>query len=200
MPAATQEAFIDMRVKDVRKALGTPNPDAYVVLLEERGGDRRLPIWIGHEQALGLALRLEGAEVARPLTCDLMASAIAALGGRVRAVRIDRLSEGTFYATVVLEGPEGTAEVDATVLNLFATGRIGSSLKNFGLRAEDLDACAEAAAARPPSPTPAPPPASPAPASAPRRNRLNSASLPRFRSQPIHLPSRSFQRRTRWKR
>jgi bifunctional DNase/RNase len=124
MPAATQEAFIDMRVKDVRKALGTPNPDAYVVLLEERGGDRRLPIWIGHEQALGLALRLEGAEVARPLTYDLMASAIAALGGRVRAVRIDRLSEGTFYATVVLEGPEGTAEVDARpsdALNLALT-------------------------------------------------------------------------------
>lgn len=113
MPAATQEAFIDMHVKDVRRPPDAPNPDAYVVLLEERDGGRRLPIWIGREQALGLALRLERAEVTRPLTYDLMVDAVGALGGRVRAVRIDRLSEGTFYATVVLEGPRGTAEVDA---------------------------------------------------------------------------------------
>ena len=35
------------------------------------------------------------------------------LGGNLREVRIDRLSEGTYYAVIVVDGPRGTAEVDA---------------------------------------------------------------------------------------
>lgn len=111
MPAVTQERFIEMQVRDVRRAPDTP--DCYVVLLQERDGDRRLGIWIGREQALGLALRLERAELGRPGTYDMTANAIRALGGRLREVRIDRLSDKTFHATVVLNGPQGAAEVDA---------------------------------------------------------------------------------------
>ena len=124
MPAVTHQEFIDMHVKDVRKAPDSPNPDAHVVMLEERAGDRRLAIWIGHEQALWLAMRLEGVEGFRPGTYDMTASAIQALGGQVREVRIDRLSDKTFYATIVLDGPSGASEVDARpsdALNLALT-------------------------------------------------------------------------------
>jgi uncharacterized protein len=124
MPAVTQQEFIDMHVRDVRKAPDSPNPDAHVFLLEERGGDRRLAIWIGREQAVWLAWRLEGAEVFRPGTYEMTANAIQALGGQVREVRIDRLTDKTFYATIVLDGPPGAAEVDARpsdALNLALT-------------------------------------------------------------------------------
>jgi hypothetical protein len=52
MPAVTQQRFVDMRIADVVKA-PTPAPaDCYVVLLEERGGERqRLLIWIGGGEA-----------------------------------------------------------------------------------------------------------------------------------------------------
>ena len=113
MSAVTQQEFIDMQVRDVRKCPDSPNPDCHVVLLEERGGDRRLAIWIGREQAFWLAWRLQGAEGFRPGTYDMTANAIQALGGRVREVRIDRLTDTTFYATIVLDGPGGAAEVDA---------------------------------------------------------------------------------------
>jgi bifunctional DNase/RNase len=113
MPAVTQQEFIDMQVRDVRKAPDSPNPDAHVVLLAERGGDRRLAIWIGREQAIGLAWRLEGLDYFRPETYAMTASAIQALGGQVREVRIDRLTDTTFYATIVLDGPSRAAEVDA---------------------------------------------------------------------------------------
>lgn len=83
------------------------------MLLEERDGQRRLPIWIGQEQALGIALRLERLHLARPAAYDLTVSMVAALGGRLREVRVDRLSEATFYASVVLDGPQGVAELDA---------------------------------------------------------------------------------------
>lgn len=113
MSAVAQQEFIDMQVRDVRKAPDSPNPDAHVVLLEERGGDRRLAIWIGREEAFWLAWRLEGAEGFRPGTYDMTAGVIRALGGQVREVRIDRLSDTTFYATIVLDGGPGVAEVDA---------------------------------------------------------------------------------------
>jgi uncharacterized protein len=113
MSALTQQEFIDMQVRDVRKAPDSPNPDAHVVLLEERGGGRRLAIWIGREQAFWLAWRLEGAEGFRPGTYDMTANAIQALGGQVREIRIDRLTDKTFYATILVDGPSGAAEVDA---------------------------------------------------------------------------------------
>ena len=113
MPAVAQEKFIDLQVRDIRRAPDTANPDSHVVLLEERDGEHRLAIWIGREQAILLALRLEHAELARPGTYDMTAAAIRALGGRLREVRIDRLSDNTFYAIVALEGLQGPAEVDA---------------------------------------------------------------------------------------
>jgi hypothetical protein len=73
----------------------------------------RLAIWIGGEQAFWLAWRLQGAEGFRPGTYDLTANVIQALGGQILEVRIDRLSDTTFYATIVLDGGPGVAEVDA---------------------------------------------------------------------------------------
>ena len=43
----------------------------------------------------------------------MTANAIQALGGRVREVRIDRLTDTTFYATIALDELGRAAEVDA---------------------------------------------------------------------------------------
>ena len=114
MPTATDRDFLDMRVSDVRR-IAHAGQDHHVVLLQETGSGRRLPIWIGHEHALELALRLLGhsSQLPRPLSSDLSAHLVQALGGTVREVRIDRLSEGTYYSTVVLDGPHDATEVDA---------------------------------------------------------------------------------------
>jgi bifunctional DNase/RNase len=112
MHAATQHRYVDMRIADVFKAPAPP--DCFIVLLEERGGPRQLLIWIGGGEATAMALRLSGMGLpARPLGSDLAAALVEALGGRLVEVRIDRLDEGTFYATVVVDGPQGQAEVDA---------------------------------------------------------------------------------------
>jgi bifunctional DNase/RNase len=110
MSPATDD-YIDMRIGDVHK--GTEHDGAYIVLLEEQGGDRRLPIWIGHAEAAWLALRLEGEHPARPTTYDLTAALLRQVGGLLREVRVNRLIEGTFYASAVLDGPSGPAELDA---------------------------------------------------------------------------------------
>jgi bifunctional DNase/RNase len=114
MPTATDPDFLDMPVTDVRR-IPVSGRDHYVVLLQEAGGDRRLPIWIGRETGIEIGLRLlgHGPQFARPLSSDLSARLVEALGGTLREVRIDRLSEGTYYAVILVDGPGGTAEVDA---------------------------------------------------------------------------------------
>jgi uncharacterized protein len=112
MHAATRHQFVDMRIADVLKAPAPPG--CFIVLLEERGGQRQLPIWVGGAEGTSMALRLAGMGLpARPLGWDLTAALVEALGGRLVEVRVDRLDQGTFYATAVVEGPRGPAEVDA---------------------------------------------------------------------------------------
>jgi bifunctional DNase/RNase len=103
-----------MPVSDVRRVTRSGR-DHHVVLLQEPHSGRRLPIWIGQETAIEIALRLlgHGPQLPRPLASDLTARLVQALGGNLREVRIDRLTEGTYYAVIVIDGPQGTAEVDA---------------------------------------------------------------------------------------
>jgi bifunctional DNase/RNase len=106
--------LIEMRVTDVRRAPAAGGvPERYVVLLQEEGGERGLPIWIGPFEGTALAMILEGAELPRPQTYTLAASLLRAVGGRLREVRISRLADITYYAEVIVEGSEGTATVDA---------------------------------------------------------------------------------------
>jgi uncharacterized protein len=103
-----------MPISDVRRVIRLGRGQ-HAVLLQEPQSGRRLPIWIGEETAIEIALRLlgHGPQLARPLSSDLTARLVQALGGNLREVRIDRLTEGTYYAVVVVDGPQGTAEVDA---------------------------------------------------------------------------------------
>ena len=114
MPTATDRDFLDMPVSDVRLVTRFGR-DQHVVLLQEPQSGRRLPIWIGQETAIEIALRLlgHGPRLARPLGSDLSARLVHALGGSLREVRIDRLTEGTYYAVIVVDGPQGATEVDA---------------------------------------------------------------------------------------
>ena len=104
----------EVRVADVRrKPVEGDAPRQHLVVLEEAGGTRRLPIWIGSFEGEAIALTLEGVQLPRPLAYALTVSLLQAVGGRVREVRIERVSDEVFYAAVVVEATEGTATVDA---------------------------------------------------------------------------------------
>jgi len=83
------------------------------MVLQERDGQRRLPIWIGPAEATALALSLEAQETPRPLTYQLAERLLAAAGSRVAEVRVTRLADPVCYAMVVIDGPGGRHEVDA---------------------------------------------------------------------------------------
>jgi bifunctional DNase/RNase len=90
---------IAMDVVGVRIELPTNTP---ILLLREREGKRYLPIWIGTNEATAIALGLEGVETQRPMTHDLLKLVTESLGARVERVVVTSLSEGTFFADLIL--------------------------------------------------------------------------------------------------
>ncbi len=108
--------MVTMRVSDVVRAPAEGDrPARHVVILDEDGGTRRLPIWVGPFEGAAIALLLERERVplTRPLTFSFAASLLRAAGGQLREVRIDRLADETFYATAVVAGTGGLVEIDA---------------------------------------------------------------------------------------
>lgn len=106
--------WVDVSVAEIRRSdADDPTRRVHVMVLEERGGPRRLPIWVGPAEATALALSLESQETPRPLTYHMAARLLDTAGSRVTEVRITRLTEAVFYALVVADGPYGLREVDA---------------------------------------------------------------------------------------
>lgn len=77
------------------------------------GARHALPIWIGHAEATAILLAFQGVEPPRPLTHDLMQTALEAVGYTVERVEITRLEAGTFYAQLYMRGAERQMVLDA---------------------------------------------------------------------------------------
>ena len=118
--------MVEVVLRAVRVDVGTSTP---LLLLEEVGGDRVLPIFIGAPEATAIAYALQHIETPRPMSHDLLGNVITALGARLFAVEITHLVDNTFYANLRLlrEGREilvSARPSDAVALAL----RVGAPL------------------------------------------------------------------------
>lgn len=84
-----------------------------VIFLREKFGQRSFPIIIGISEALAIERRLKGIDMPRPMTHDLLASVIEAMGGQVEKVVINDLREHTFIATLFIRRNGEIIKVDA---------------------------------------------------------------------------------------
>jgi bifunctional DNase/RNase len=80
---------------------------------DEPGPSRVLPIWIGQPEATAILLAIEGVELPRPLTHDLLKDVVESLGAYIERIEITRVEEGTFFAALILRAEERTIAVDA---------------------------------------------------------------------------------------
>ncbi len=80
-----------------------------MLLLREVSGPRYLPIWIGQAEATAIAIKLQGVEPRRPLTHDLIAELLGAVGRSITEVRITGLQEGTYFSDLVLDGDQAVS-------------------------------------------------------------------------------------------
>ncbi len=84
-----------------------------VVILQERDGDRVLPIWIGPAEANAIAMEMAGHKFSRPLTHDLIKQVVVGLGGELRRVVITQVKENTYFAELHLHRDQDVIRVDA---------------------------------------------------------------------------------------
>lgn len=84
-----------------------------VVILQEKEGERVLPIWIGPAEASAIAMELAGVKFARPLTHDLVKQIIVGLGGDLRRVVITQVKENTYYAELHIHRDDHVVQIDA---------------------------------------------------------------------------------------
>ena len=91
--------MVEVVLRAVRVDVGSSTP---LLLLEEVGGNRVLPIFIGAPEATAIAYALQHIEAPRPMSHDLLGNVITALGARLFAVEITHLIDNTFYANLRL--------------------------------------------------------------------------------------------------
>ena len=82
----------------------------YVVTLEEVEGQRLVPIWIGVNEGNAIGLKLQGEQLPRPMTHDLLSNILNALTVKVDRIVVTDLRDGTYYASIFLT--DGTRKFD----------------------------------------------------------------------------------------
>jgi len=102
--------MIEMTIDSIRMSLMNYQR---VVILKEKDGERYLPIWIGPAEADSIAIKLQDVQVPRPMTHDLLRSAIEALGARVNSILVNELRNDTFYARILLIVDGKDLEIDS---------------------------------------------------------------------------------------
>ncbi len=89
------------------------NTNTPVVILQEKEGERVLPIWIGPAEAQAIAMELAGMKFSRPLTHDLLKQVIVGLGADLRRVLITQVKESTYYAELHIHREDHVVQIDA---------------------------------------------------------------------------------------
>src|SRR6059058_23164 len=100
---------VEMHIHGLGQAPDSGEP---LVLLKEAARERYLVIGIGPLEIMGIAAALSGSPPPRPMTHDLLCSAIAACGARVTHTVIHALVDGVFHARLVLDVQGRHAELD----------------------------------------------------------------------------------------
>jgi bifunctional DNase/RNase len=139
----SQDSEVPVRVGMV----AVDNSNVPVVILEEEGGERWLPIWIGTAEARSIAAEMEEHDPPRPNTHDLAKSLISGLEGEVERVVVTELRNGTYYALLFLRANGQVVEFDSRPSDAIAIA-LRTQAPIF-VRARVFDAAGEASTPRP---------------------------------------------------
>lgn len=83
-----------------------------IVLLENKE-EKVLPIYIGASEAFSIQTALEKMSYPRPLTHDLVITLMEGLDSKIKKILIDDLSDGVFFARIVVKQNGNEFEFDA---------------------------------------------------------------------------------------
>lgn len=102
---------------------------AYVMILKERDGFRKILVAIGYNEAQAVAFALKGIETKRPITHDLFKSLAESLGAVLQCATINKISDGTFYSHLLFRKDEELHEIDSRTSDAVAVAlRFGAPI------------------------------------------------------------------------
>lgn len=102
--------MIEVRVATIQVSLVSAHR---IVVLQQLGEERYLPIWIGACEAEAISMDLQGIEPPRPLTHDLIVNILGRLGARLDYILVHTLANDTFYGSLFVEVDGELIEVDS---------------------------------------------------------------------------------------
>jgi len=112
---------MDVRM-ELSRILITELGDEQVIFLKEKDGPRTFPILIGINEALAIDRRIKGVTPPRPMTHDLLAGVIRAMGGVLEKIVIRDLKEHTFFAALHIRTDGKVVEIDSRPSDAIALG------------------------------------------------------------------------------
>lgn len=100
-----------------------------VLLREQEGRHRLLPIYIGSPEASAIHYALEGIEPPRPFTHDLFLNTLGELGASLDKIVVTEMRERTFYAELHVTSESGDKVISARPSDAIALAvRCGADL------------------------------------------------------------------------
>lgn len=117
---------LEMKIKGL---MIDPITNMPIIILRESDGSAVLPIWVGIFEANAIALQIEKIVTPRPMTHDLLKSAIQGLEASVDKILITDLKENTFYALIFLSHHGRQMSIDSRPSDAIALAlRTGSPI------------------------------------------------------------------------
>jgi bifunctional DNase/RNase len=92
---------------------GKTSAGAYLLLLKEKEGRRRMPIVIGGPEAQAIAVILENMKPQRPFTHDTFKNVLDVFHLRLKEVLVYNLIDGIFYAKLIVTDGITEHEIDS---------------------------------------------------------------------------------------
>lgn len=103
--------MIELVVSDILSK--TSDDRAYVMLLREVAGKRKIMVAIGYAEAQAVAFAMKGITTKRPITHDLFHSFAESFGATMQCATISKVDDGTFYSTLLFRIGDELREIDA---------------------------------------------------------------------------------------
>jgi bifunctional DNase/RNase len=97
---------------ELRRIIINEIDEHQVIILKEVEGERSFPIVIGIYEATSIDRRVRGLPSPRPLTHDLIVSAVDQMGGEIQDIVISELQEHTYFAKLRIRQEGELLEVD----------------------------------------------------------------------------------------
>jgi bifunctional DNase/RNase len=118
--------MIQVNIDSIRVSLMSQDR---MVVLKDADSDRYLPIWIGPYEADAITIQLQGVQVARPLTHDLLTSFIQTVGVKVSNIVVSDLRNNTFFAKIFIDVDGKEYQIDSRPSDAIALAvRVGAPI------------------------------------------------------------------------